>query len=115
MVFAYRIRVVEAVFKKPPFKERRKAPRRVINRMAEFQAGMGSLPRTCMVTNISDTGARLFTEILDMPERFTLSVSGEGGIYRHECRVIWRLGGELGVEFVERRRLEAGSSAGARR
>ena len=87
---------------KPKFKERRNAPRRVINRMAEFQAGMGSLPRTCMVTDISDTGARLFTEIIDVPERFTLSISGEGVVYRHECRMVWRLGGELGVEFVER-------------
>jgi len=92
----------ENVFKRqPPIKERRKAPRRVINRMAEFQGSMGSLPRTCMVTNISDTGARLFTEIIDIPERFTLSVSGEGVVYRHECRLVWRLGGELGVEFVD--------------
>lgn len=86
--------------RRPQVKERRKAPRRVINRMAEFQAGMGSLPRTCMVTNMSDTGARLFTEIIDVPERFTLSVTGEGVVYRHECRLVWRLGGELGVEFI---------------
>ncbi|MEJ2623287.1 MAG: hypothetical protein P8Z80_01700 [Pseudolabrys sp.] len=82
---------------KPKFKERRKAPPRVIDHMAEFQAGMGSLPRQCMVTNISGTGARLFTEILDVPERFTLSITGEGVIYRHECRLVWRLGGELGA------------------
>ena len=85
---------------KPKFKERRAAPRRVINRMAEFQAGLGSLPRQCMITNISDTGARLFSEILDIPDRFTLTVSGEGVTQRHECRLIWRLGGELGVEFL---------------
>lgn len=88
--------------KRPAFKERRQAPRRAINRMAEFQAGLGSLPRACMVTNISDTGARLFTEIVDVPDRFTLSVTGEGGTVRRECRLIWRLGGELGVEFVDR-------------
>ncbi len=88
--------------KRPKFKERRTAPRRVINQVAEFQCGLGSLPRTCRVTNISDTGARLFTEIIDVPEQFTLSVSGEGGTHRHECRVIWRLGGELGVEFIGR-------------
>ena len=84
-------------------KERRKAPRHAINRMAEFQAGLGSLPRPCMVTDISDSGARLFTEIVDVPKRFTLSVIGDGGTVQRECRVIWRLGGELGVEFVERR------------
>jgi hypothetical protein len=102
-LFCVPIRTVEDVFKKRShLKERRKAPRRPINRTAEFQLGLGSLPRTCMVTDISDTGARLFTEIIDVPERFTLSVSGEGVTYRHECRVIWRLGGELGVEFVGR-------------
>jgi hypothetical protein len=105
--FCVRSQTVEApVFKqrrKEVPKERRKAPRRVINRMAEFQTGLGALPRTCMITNISDTGARLFTEIVDVPERFTLSVSGEGVTSRHECRVVWRLGGELGVEFVGRR------------
>ena len=96
----------EAVFRqrrKEVFKERRKSPRRAFNRMAEFQAGLGSLPRSCMVTDISDTGARLFSEIVDFPKRFTLSVTGDGGTVQHECRVIWRLGGELGVEFVDRR------------
>lgn len=72
--------------------------------MAEFQAGLGSLPRTCMVTDMSDTGARLFTEIVDIPKQFTLAVTGDGGRVQHECRVIWRLGGELGVEFVDRGR-----------
>lgn len=91
------------VFRKQPrLKERRQAPRRVINRMAEFQAGLGSLPRTCMVTDISDSGARLFTEIIDVPAQFTLSVTGEGGTVQHACRVVWRLGGELGVAFVDR-------------
>ena len=56
-----------------------------------------------MVTDISDTGARLYSEI-DMPPTFTLVVSGEGFRLRQECRVVWRLGGELGVEFIGGRR-----------
>jgi hypothetical protein len=55
-----------------------------------------------MVTDISDHGARLYSE-LDVPERFTLSLSGDGIDIREECRVVWRLGGELGVEFTGRR------------
>ena len=82
-------------------RDRRQTPRRVINRIAKFHAGTGSLPRDCMVTDISDKGARLFSEV-EMPEQFTLSLSGEGNSVRHECRVVWRLGGELGVEFIRR-------------
>ena len=82
-------------------KDRRQTPRRVINRIAKFHAGAGALPRDCMVTDISEKGARLFSEV-EMPEQFTLSLSGEGNSIRHECRVVWRLGGELGVEFIRR-------------
>jgi hypothetical protein len=84
-------------------KERRNTQRRVINRVAQYHCGLGALPRTCMVTNISDTGARLYSET-DLPETFTLSLSGEAVNIRRECRVVWRLGGEFGVEFVDRAR-----------
>ena len=83
-------------------KERRLAPRRAINRIARFHSGLGTLPRECMVTDISDRGARLFTEA-EVPDQFTLSLSGDGPEMRQECRVIWRLGGELGVEFIQPR------------
>ncbi len=83
------------------FKERRKIQRRVINRVAQFQCEDGSLPRTCMITDISDGGARLYSET-EMPQKFTLSVFGEGANTRRECRVVWRLGGEFGVEFIDR-------------
>jgi len=85
------------------FKERRKIPRRMINRVAQFNSEFSSVPRSCMVTDISEDGARLFSEI-EMPPTFTLSVSGEGVNVRRECRVVWRLGGELGVEFIDRTR-----------
>ena len=81
------------------FTERRKKARRKVSRVAHFYGGGGQLPRTCMVTDISDAGARLYSET-EMPPQFILSVSGEGVTLRHECRVVWRLGGELGVEFV---------------
>lgn len=84
------------------FKERRKATRRAINRVAQFHSEVSPLPRTCMVTDISDSGARLYSEI-DMPPTFTLLVSGDGFSLRQECRVVWQLGGELGVEFIDPR------------
>ena len=69
--------------------------------MAKYHSGLGSLPRECMVTDISERGARLYSDA-DMPETFTLSLSGDGTEVRKECLVVWRLGGELGVEFIGR-------------
>lgn len=68
--------------------------------MAQFHSEISPTPRGVMVTDISEAGARLYSEI-DMPPKFTLSVSGEGVRLRRECRVVWRLGGELGVEFID--------------
>jgi hypothetical protein len=64
--------------------ERRKDRRAVINRAATFQADVGALPRDCMITDVSRRGARLLIE----PDE------------HRECRVVWRLGGEIGVAFV---------------
>ena len=88
-----------AAGKKPLVKERRATQRRAINRVAQYHCGLGALPRTCLVTNISDSGARLYCES-DVPDAFTLSLSGEDGNVQRECRVVWRLGNELGVEFA---------------
>ena len=82
-------------------KERRKTPRRAINRVAQYFTGAGSLPRSCFITDVSETGARLYSE-MPMPDVFLLSLFVEGDEMRRECRVVWRLGGELGVEFVTR-------------
>jgi hypothetical protein len=79
--------------------ERRKHRRYTINRIAKFQADAGSLPRECMITDISHQGARLFAEDVEVPDQFQLLISGDG-CSRRECRVVWRLGGEIGVSFV---------------
>lgn len=80
-------------------RERRGVQRRIINRVAQYHCGLGALPRNCMVTDISASGARLYVET-DIPDSFTLSVSAEGADIRRECRVVWRLGGEVGVTFI---------------
>jgi hypothetical protein len=91
------------------FGERRKHQRFSINRIAKFYAESGSLPRDCTITDISESGARLFTSGDEMPDQFMLLITGDKAV-REECRVVWRLGGEVGVEFVtkerERRRAE---------
>ena len=89
---------------KSVLKDRRGVPRRVINRLAQYRCGLGALPRACMVTDISSGGARLYSET-DMPETFTLSVTAGDVDIQRECRVVWRLGGEVGVTFVDGGRL----------
>ena len=71
----------------------------MISRVAHFTSDVSPTPRPCLLTDISDGGARLYSEI-DMPPKFTLTVSGDGPILKRECRVAWQLGGELGVEFI---------------
>jgi hypothetical protein len=79
--------------------ERRQHPRIKINRMAKFHVETGALPRDCLITDISRQGARLFAEGVEVPDQFHLTISGDQPI-RRECRVVWRLGGEIGVMFV---------------
>jgi hypothetical protein len=92
--------------------ERRRDRRFTINRIAKYQADSGALPRDCMITDISKQGARLFADGIEMPDQFHLLISGEDEKgSRRECRVVWRLGGEIGVTFVgpERRAQRASS------
>jgi hypothetical protein len=82
-------------------KERRHSPRQLINRMAKIQLANGSLPRECLVTNMSDGGARLHVKGVEVPDLFVLLLSGdEGKIRPRDCKVIWRLGFEIGAEFL---------------
>jgi hypothetical protein len=79
--------------------ERRQHRRYTINRIAKFQADSSSLPRDCMITDISKQGARLFADGVEVPDQFDLLISGDKGV-RRGCQVVWRLGGEIGVSFV---------------
>jgi hypothetical protein len=79
--------------------DRRQHKRHAINRIAKFQENSHSLPRDVLITDISQRGARLFAEGIEVPDEFQLTITGETGI-RRECKVVWRLGGEIGVTFV---------------
>jgi PilZ domain len=83
--------------------ERRRHNRHSINRMAKFVTDSGALPRDCLIVNLSESGARLFSEAEDIPDNFILLVSGDAPV-RQECRVVLRLGGEIGVAFVTKQR-----------
>ncbi len=90
--------------------ERRRHKRYTINRIAKFQTDTGALPRDCLITDISKQGARLFVDGVEIPDQFHLFISGENG-GRRECRVVWRLGGEIGVTFVGRGIVDPGKMA----
>jgi hypothetical protein len=79
--------------------DNRKETRRPVHIPAKLFAGLGSPLRDCMLTDISEHGARLaFEAPKEAPDEFTLLLAPRGGAYR-QCRVVWRAEKELGVEF----------------
>jgi hypothetical protein len=81
-------------------KERRQARRRLINRVAKIQVASGTLPRDCLITNISTGGVRLHVEGVEIPDDFVLVLSGEDIAKECSYRVVWRLGHEIGAQFI---------------
>jgi hypothetical protein len=82
--------------------DRRRSRRYTINRIAKFQADAYTLPRDCMISDISDSGARLFAEGINIPDQFNLLIDNDERGLRRQCEVVWRLGYELGVKFTDR-------------
>ena len=80
----------------PAQKERRRAERLVINRITTLRSERGT-PRPCMITNISKDGARLFSDDVVVPPEFDLMITDT---LERRCQVVWRLGGEIGVKFI---------------
>ena len=78
-------------------KERRTQPRLVVNRTTTWRTERVG-PRQCLITNISADGARLFTEDAVVPEEFDLVIAES---LERRCKVMWRLGGEIGVRFLD--------------
>jgi hypothetical protein len=66
--------------------------------VAKIQFGNGSLPRDCTITDVSDGGVKLIAEYLDIPPEFTIILSTGNP---RQCRLAWRIGCELGAEFVD--------------
>jgi hypothetical protein len=62
-----------------------------------FQFAMGTLPRDCVVTDVSDGGLRAFAENVEVPAEFLMILSNG---QRRQCRLVWRIGCEFGAEFI---------------
>ncbi len=81
--------------------DRRRSRRRVFNRVAKIQVASGTLPRDCLITDISDGGVRLHVEGFEVPDEFVLLLSGDGLTAKERAyRVVWRLGYEVGAKLV---------------
>jgi hypothetical protein len=58
--------------------------------------------RGCVLSDISDTGAKLGIDTSEtLPDQFVLLLS-RSGVPKRQCRVIWRNEGEIGVAFDRR-------------
>lgn len=80
--------------------EKRRARRRLINRVAKIQVESGALPRDCLITDISTSGIRLEVRDVEVPDDFVLILSGEDLAKECKYRVVWRLGQEIGARFI---------------
>ncbi len=78
----------------PARREQRYLPRHELSYPAYIDIGHGALHRNCLISNLSEAGARVdIGELVDVPEEFVL-------VIRRRCRVIHRSGGQIGVQFV---------------
>lgn len=85
--------------------DKRKSRRRPVCYMARLELRPGR-PVGCVLSDISDTGARLDVPYPDkVPERFLLWLT-ETGSARRTCQIVWRKARQIGVRF-ERRLPEA--------
>ena len=80
--------------------ERRRSPRRIIDRVAKIQFGNGKPPRNCLITDISTGGVRLHVDGYDVPDDFVLLLTGDNSAKECNYRVVWRHGQELGARFI---------------
>jgi hypothetical protein len=80
-------------------KEKRKKPRRTIRYTAWVGISKELPLRGCVVSDISETGAKLeLKNVADLPEAFTLLLTGRGQLHRR-CHAVWRTEHHIGVHF----------------
>jgi len=78
--------------------DKRKAQRRILRHTAWILLKPGQL-YGCVVSNVSDAGARIEVEDVDtVPDCFPLLLALNGKV-RRACRVVWRKPNQLGVKF----------------
>jgi hypothetical protein len=81
-------------------KDRRKTVRYSATGIVHIQGLIGGPVKDCRLTDISDGGVRLYAEGLTISDEFTLWLSANSA-ERRKCRVVWRLGHEIGAAFTD--------------
>ncbi len=78
--------------------ERRISPRIPTRRSARIDI-KGKAPIECLVRDLSASGARLeVPDVSQLANNFTLTIVGSWD--RHACRLAWRKGNMVGVEYL---------------
>ena len=91
-----------------PVESRRRFPRRPTLKSGRIHLGPGHA-LSCLVLNVSDGGAKLQTDSVDAcPQRFAIEIGTEKP---RPCRVAWRAGKTMGVEFAAEEELAAAAPA----
>ena len=79
--------------------EKRKAPRRGMHQRALIVGPDKSPVGSCIVTDISESGAQLkLGQKDDFPDEFDLILAKGGKVHR-QCKVVWRDKTNIGVRF----------------
>jgi hypothetical protein len=79
--------------------ELRKKPRRPFHYSAKILVDGATPPQKCTIADVSQIGARILLGAdNELPDSFILVLSRNGPT-RRRCRVVWREGTTLGVEF----------------
>ena len=79
--------------------ELRKKPRRPLQFTASIVVDGKPPARKCVISDVSESGARLTVAGNDdVPDSFLLLLSRNGDA-RRRCRVVWRSGATVGVAF----------------
>ncbi len=95
-------------------RDRRKFERYATRGAAKIHLAGSPFLRDCMITDVSDGGVRLYVEGMEVPDDFALYF-GEAADERRMCRVVWRLGREIGVAFVDAAQQDFGRRAAGTR
>lgn len=78
--------------------DRRIAPRRQTRYISELIIDINGTAISCMVHNISKTGAMIETSSRNLPNRLILSCEAEK--IRRVAKVVWSCGALAGVQFI---------------
>jgi len=90
--------------------DRRRTVRYATNGVVHIQSTIGGPVKDCRLTDISDGGVRLYAEGLQVPDDFHIWLTPDN-VQRRRCRVVWRLGHEVGAEFTDQAQQDFGKQA----